>query len=628
MKFRNDINGLRAYAVLAVVIFHFFPDFLTGGFAGVDVFFVISGFLMTAIITNGIQQQRFSLVDFYLARANRIIPPLAVLCIFLLVFGYYFLPTYDFRIVGRDIFGAISFTSNVIFSLKQDYFEGDTNFLLHTWSLSAEWQFYIFYPIIILCVAKLFGVNKVRFFILGFFTISFFTSVVFSSQYPSESYYLLPTRAWEMAAGGLVFYFPLILSRANAKVVEVSGITLILASYVIVNESVMWPGYMALLPVLGTCMVISSTSSSFFTTNKVAQYIGQWSYSIYLWHWPLAVACSYYYISPEFKFVGIFLSILLGFISYQFIEKLDFKSVKRSKLILAQCAVVCVVSCLGVATYASNGFAFKESLNANSLIYGGLDDNYTQDEGIHFLNTKSEYDYVLIGDSKAGHLIRGILNSDDKVKLSWYSDCLSLPEAFTYSHSYGAEWTEKCKNNYKQAIESSKDILISQRWVRQNSRNPLFCSTESCSLSGNYNNDISQQLSKFASLIGERHLFILGELARPATGEVEKCARTNMLLATSVECAERTQSVAVAKDINYILKSAADKYANVTYIDPNRELCNEDTCIYAIEGKSIYQPDLGHLTGFGSELIWSLISKEIERTREQKFHAQVTSLKK
>lgn len=628
MKFRSDINGLRAYAVIGVVIFHFFPNLLGGGFAGVDVFFVISGYLMTAIIFNGVDTGSFSLIRFYLSRANRIIPPLAVLCTFIFIWGFFFLPIYDFRIVGRDLFGAITFTSNVIFSLKQDYFEGDTNFLLHTWSLAAEWQFYIFYPLIILVAKKITNLRFTKYLLLFLFVFSLVCSVIYSSLYPSESYYLLPTRAWEMLAGGLAFLFPFSFKVREGRAVEILGIILVISSYLLIDEQTIWPGYMALLPVFGTYLVIlSSSHTSVFTGNFVAQYIGRWSYSIYLWHWPVAVCFSYYFIPEDLKVIGLLLSIALGFLSYKYIESFSFKPFKLSSAALVHVSIVFVISTLSLVTYLTNGIAFKENLTANSLVYGGMNDDYNQSEGIQLINTNDSYDYMMIGDSKAGHLVRGILKSGDKVKLSWYSDCLSLPGVFTYSHSYGTSWIEKCKNNYKQALESSKDILISQRWLRESSRNPLFCSAEPCSLSGNYSEDISQQLTNFATLIGERNLFILGELARPATGEVEKCARTNMLLSTSVKCAERTTSVAVARDINYILKSVAENNANVIYIDPNKELCNENTCVYVIDGKSLYQPDLGHLTGYGSELIWGLISKEIKKAREQKLHVQVNKLK-
>ena len=148
-SFRQDINGLRAIAVIAVVLFHFNASWMPGGFAGVDVFFVISGFLMTGIIFRGIEQENFSILKFYVARANRIIPALAVLCLVLLVFGWFYLTPLDYKALGKHAASSVAFLSNIIYWRESGYFDAASHekWLLHTWSLSVEWQFYILYPL-------------------------------------------------------------------------------------------------------------------------------------------------------------------------------------------------------------------------------------------------------------------------------------------------------------------------------------------------------------------------------------------------------------------------------------------------------------------------------------------------
>jgi peptidoglycan/LPS O-acetylase OafA/YrhL len=145
LQFRKDLNGLRAIAVVAVVLFHFNASWMPGGFAGVDVFFVISGFLMTGIIFRGIEQKNFSILRFYVARANRIIPALAVLCLFLLVFGWFYLTPLDYKALGKHAAGSMGFLSNFMYMRESGYFDAASRekWLLHTWSLSVEWQFYI-----------------------------------------------------------------------------------------------------------------------------------------------------------------------------------------------------------------------------------------------------------------------------------------------------------------------------------------------------------------------------------------------------------------------------------------------------------------------------------------------------
>ncbi|MFT7682398.1 MAG: peptidoglycan/LPS O-acetylase OafA/YrhL, partial [Moritella dasanensis] len=150
MKFRTDLNGLRAIALIAVVLFHFNPSIAPGGFAGVDIFFVISGFLMTGIIFKGLNTNSLNLAEFYLCRANRIIPPLALLCFTLLLFGWFLLPPMDYINLGMHAASSVSFLSNITYFYEADYFDAGAyeKWLLHTWSLSVEWQFYIIYPII------------------------------------------------------------------------------------------------------------------------------------------------------------------------------------------------------------------------------------------------------------------------------------------------------------------------------------------------------------------------------------------------------------------------------------------------------------------------------------------------
>lgn len=614
MTFRPDINGLRAIAVLGVLLFHFDPDWLPGGFAGVDVFFVISGYLMTAIILNGIHSNKFNLFRFYLSRANRIIPPLAVLCLAVGLWGYFFLPVYDFRVVGRDIVGSLTFTSSIIFGLKQDYFEGSSNFLLHTWSLSTEWQFYIIYPVLLLLVHRYIGNKHIRTALLIGFVVSFITSIYGTAKYPSAAYYVLPTRAWEMLAGGLAYIFPVVLSRLKCKVVELLGLLLIVVSYATINEYTPWPGYTAFLPVLGAYLVILANSgSSIFTNNKLFQQIGKWSYSIYLWHWPIAVGLTYYYVDERLVYAGFLISILLGYLSYKFIESIKISSTKMQYKLSVYALCISLFAALGGFIYATNGMAFKEPLSANSLIYGGMDNEYRQDEGVKLLNTKSKYNYVLIGDSKAGHLVRGIIQSGEKVKLSWYADCLSMPTAYSYSHSYGKEWLQKCEDNYLTAVKDDVDVILSQRWYRDVRESSFYCKNKKCNLNGDYKRELALQLAQLINLLSpDRRLYIIGELARPQSNIVEKCNRTSTLLNLDLNCPIRSKPIDAAIAINQVLREISQKYKNVYFIDPAHPFCVQKTCVYAIGKQSLYQPDLGHLTGYGSELMWKYIIHEIK----------------
>jgi peptidoglycan/LPS O-acetylase OafA/YrhL len=324
MQFRKNINALRALAVLSVVLFHFKIQGFDGGFAGVDVFFVISGFLMTGIIFTGLQQQKFSLLGFYASRARRIIPALLTLCVALLIFGYVYLPLDDFRESIRAIKSSLLFSSNFLFAKDGNYFDAPLheNWLLHTWSLSVEWQFYMLYPVLIMGFYKYLGAEKTRRALLVLALISFGASVVLSQTKPIFAFYMLPARAWEMIAGGLVFLFPLRLSQRNGSLCEGLGLVAIFISVLCFSEDDLWPGYLALLPVLGTMLVIYGNTQSLFSRSRVLQFIGSISYSVYLWHWPLVVLLYLCGLLSSWPHVlgAIACSLLLGALSFYGVE--------------------------------------------------------------------------------------------------------------------------------------------------------------------------------------------------------------------------------------------------------------------------------------------------------------------
>ncbi len=205
--FRPDIAGLRAWAVLAVVLFHFNIPGFSGGFVGVDIFFVISGFLMTQIIARGLEDGRFSIWRFYLARARRILPALLVLCAVLLVLGWFALPPLDYRALGMHTLTSALFLSNIQYWREAGYFDAASHdkWLLHTWSLSVEWQFYLLLPLVLWVVWRLSpGRRNLARVLVSLLLASFALSVWLSSHKPEAAFFLLPTRAWEMLAGGLL----------------------------------------------------------------------------------------------------------------------------------------------------------------------------------------------------------------------------------------------------------------------------------------------------------------------------------------------------------------------------------------------------------------------------------------
>lgn len=351
MKFRKDINGLRAFAVIAVVLFHFNASWMPGGFAGVDVFFVISGFLMTGIIFRGIEQENFSILKFYVARANRIIPALALLCLVLLVFGWFYLTPLEYKALGKHAASSITFLSNITYWREAGYFNAASHekWLLHTWSLSVEWQFYIIYPLILVAIRKFMSIKTMKLMLIVGTVLGFILCVIASYKWPDPSYYLLPTRAWEMMIGGVAYLYPFTLQENRKKLVEWFGLALVVGSYFLISADNPWPGYLALFPVIGSFLIIQAQrNDSIITNNIVFQKIGTWSYSIYLWHWPLVVIIYTFALPEYYIYLGLVLSILLGFLSYKYVEKIDFPRSFPNILGYLKCKPIYIAGVVGV----------------------------------------------------------------------------------------------------------------------------------------------------------------------------------------------------------------------------------------------------------------------------------------
>ena len=280
---------------------------------------------MTSIILRGMERRDFKISHFYFSRFKRIVPALAALCFTLITIGWFTLHPADFKTLGKHTLSSLSFSSNFIYLKESGYFDeaSKEKWLLHTWSLSVEWQFYLIYPLTLVAMQRVMNLQKIRLTLILGTAMSFLLCVYASERWPSSAFYLLPTRAWEMLVGGLIFLHPRNFPKSIQMTFEATGLLLIIGSYVWLSESVTWPGYLALLPVIGTALVIAANREhSRFTGNPVSQWLGTTSYSIYLWHWPIVVGFNYLGASHDLIWItaGLITSILLGTLSYYLIE--------------------------------------------------------------------------------------------------------------------------------------------------------------------------------------------------------------------------------------------------------------------------------------------------------------------
>jgi peptidoglycan/LPS O-acetylase OafA/YrhL len=324
LAFRPDINGLRAIAVLAVLGFHFEVAPFGGGFVGVDIFLVISGYLMTGIILGRLERGSFSVAGFYLDRARRIVPALAVLIAAMLVVGALILLPDEYALLARQAGSSALFVSNILHWRETGYFDPgiDQKWLLHSWTLSLEWQFYLLYPLVLPLIVRFLPPVRRPQALAVAALLSLALMLALSRLAPAAGFYLLPPRAWELLAGAIIYLVPP-LSGRSARIAHAAGLALIAGAVVLISPDG-WPDGRALAPVAGTMLVIlAARTGSRVTGNPVAAWIGLNSYSIYLWHWPIVVALRRSGHSGEWPWIalGIAAAFLLGHLSWRWVER-------------------------------------------------------------------------------------------------------------------------------------------------------------------------------------------------------------------------------------------------------------------------------------------------------------------
>jgi len=334
-SYRPDIDGLRAIAVVAVVLYHAGFGF-PGGYTGVDVFFVISGYLITGLILRDLKQNSFSFLDFWERRARRILPALAVVVAFAIVAGHFILPPNEYSGLARSVIGLTLFSSNVVFYRENDYFgpAAESKPLLHTWSLSLEEQFYLLVPFILWVLYRLGRTNLLLWGLAALTLLSFALSVVGVYLFPWATFFLLPTRAWELAVGSLLAFARPVSSEGVRRIMSWLGLLGVLVPFFVYSKTTPFPGVAALLPVVGTALLIWSgsppdrphrkTEVARILECKPVVFVGLISYSLYLWHWPLLAYNHFFELwsdSLALKLGLLLLAFVLAAISWKFVEQ-------------------------------------------------------------------------------------------------------------------------------------------------------------------------------------------------------------------------------------------------------------------------------------------------------------------
>lgn len=590
--FRSDINGLRAVAVIGVVLFHFSSNYLPGGFVGVDVFFVISGFLMTSIIFRAVDSGEFSLINFIKARCVRILPALLLTISLLLIFGFFFFGPAVYQAIGKHSLGSAIFISNFMYMFESGYFDPDSKrkFLLHTWSLSVEWQFYIIYPIAIALLRKFLSRNCVR-NIIFVSAISIFVYCVFlTAESPVPAYFMIYSRAWEMMVGGLAFLFPLSLNEKQRKWCEVAGVASIILSMAIINESASWPGYLSIAPVAATYLCLVAHNKNSILSGYLLSKIGLISYSMYLMHWPVIVAFRSMGLDVGFlPYVAIVLSLSL--LCYYTVEKKRNYGKGLFYSFLSVCIISYLVSLSG-ASFRIKNPDYKLTLEEYREKYEGHSGLPATEDEMYINGNKNDFDYILVGDSHARHIFAYILNSDIKVA-SWATDSCKSTKHFFSKISYSFKLEQRCKNRYEKVVSfinsnPGKKVIWMSAW-----RDGFIGKQRTA---GDYKNNIIDEIHYFLDDISgsKSEVFIVGDTQGSKKVMYECLANGSSPMGSRFSGCERSAPYKRSA-IDDDLSELSIKYGKFKFIRASDALCNNGWCEIIKDGMPVYT-DTQHLT--------------------------------
>lgn len=616
VSFRDDINFLRGIAILAVIFYHFPTSLAPGGFAGVDVFFVISGFLMTKIVATGLENGSFRLIDFYINRCKRIIPALFFLCIFLFALGWYWLPNIEFKRLGYYLGYVILFISNIRLNKESNnYFAADSHdsWILHTWSLSVEWQFYLLLPLLLMAWFRFGRVMRPVFMLTVLAVASFALGYLYPLANSSSPFYLMPFRAWEMLCGGIVCYaaqnarLPDSVRRASAFF----GYALIVAAIAFMSPTMRWPGVMTLIPVVGTMLVLLARIESLplFYRPEI-RWIGLSSYSIYLWHWPVVVFLNYAekLHSPAWLTGGVIVSLILGWLSWKYLEKPSQKyltACSRPKFGLVLLCSVALIYTLSMLT-RSDRLNAKDKPLIESITAEISNTNHQVNEK-SFISHYGEGQLraIIIGDSHAQSTATALAeaageNSSVVGLINPGCPTLSRARSLQPSHKNCYDFNNSLEKMLTQYPPSVPVVIVN--------RSAHYIDERLVSFDNSVVEDSETEKRKFTqafveklcSLSASHPVYLVKPMPEMPVNVPNTLARAIM---TGKKPIDISASVAAYKKHNDFVLNAQEQAArqcNVKLLDPVPWLCTGDICTGSKDLKPLYQDD-NHLSESGNK---------------------------
>lgn len=642
--YRPELDGLRGIAVLGVLLFHLNIGVFKGGYVGVDIFFVLSGFLITHLIMDNLRSGQFSLPRFYARRARRILPALLATVVISLMIGFLlFTPQHFERLARSSIYVSLA-VPNLFFLSESGYFDVEAIYkpLLHTWTLGVEEQFYFVWPLILLLVYKLKqSLIPVTFVLLGMVSLSF--SEVLLESNSNLSFYLMPFRAFEFCLGAVLIWMMRFQpnSRWIGELTFLAGLGLMVAPMIFFDEATPFPGVWALIPCVGAALVIYSGRElhvGFLLRNAILTGIGRISYSLYLVHWPFIVFYRYWNfgeLDSEQRFVAFVGSLICATILYSLVEK-PFRE-RRSEFVHPSPATVGFMGCFAVLIcvvcashiWAQGGWTWRvnNSLNSVSIPDARYDVVETMKVckplprsfgvkpcgfGIEPTDT---YDFLLMGDSHSQHFLYGLDQIFDEKRLSGIyvlsgHNNVPFKGGVLMTHGNPGKTNDK-EYEFLQNIKY-RNVILAARWH-------MYANTQSHDLKGRVytwgeHNELTPESSLAAMEAGAIHtinyfqslkkrVFVIGQVP-PFGPDVNVCFnRPDYIIDFSRRgCGGlgRAEILKTAKRSDKLFEKLSVE-SGLTFINLTSKMCKEE-CISIIDDTYLYRDD-DHINRFGSAVL-------------------------
>jgi peptidoglycan/LPS O-acetylase OafA/YrhL len=629
LDYRPDIDGLRAIAVLAVIGFHAFPAWIRGGFVGVDVFFVISGYLISTILLTDMERGSFRFSRFYIRRIRRIFPALIVVLMACMVVGWLVLFSFEYRTLGKHVAGSAAFVSNFVLWNEAGYFDkaAETKPLLHIWSLGIEEQFYIVWPLL-LYLAWRFRTGTLP-LLLMLFLGSFVLNVHSVDTDSAADFYSPITRFWELMAGAVLAYVSLFpaprrtsrrlppsafswlgaggASRIMNNVNAACGLLLVVAAVLTIDGTKGYPGWWALLPVAGTYLTIAAGPNTWIGNRLLAAKflvaIGLISYPLYLWHWPLLSLmriANGTAPSPAAAAFAIFVSFALAWLTYFFVEK-PLRLGKSAPVKAATLLVVMVaVGSAGYFTFAKRGFAFRNP-GVEDLVAAPQD--YEHVEGLALGNLNAP-ETLFIGDSTMGQYVprvrklveQHLINLDrNHIVFSTSAGCPPIPDVAYDTNPGCAPFVDKMIPLFNNDI--IRTVVFAAYWTEHFERTSFYLRDEEPRAVFQFSQAARERaLAKFESLIfdlvkADKRVFVILETPSGIAYNPETYLPTGWrrLLGKpkSLNDPQRSDVETIHADFSSKIREVAAR-AGARVINPMDYLCDKQVCPVSTDGQVRY----------------------------------------